>query len=124
MLTGLSAGDTLPDAGGVRGGRHRRAQRDPGGRNRDQGPRREPAIIAGKLRVAGSNHVTFERVHFAQDVMVEHSDTIRFANIVFLGPGTSLTAAHSVDTRVTPSSFTGFANAAISLPGSAGASGR
>ena len=65
--------------------------------------------------------MTFERVHFAQDVMVEHSDTIRFANSVFLGPGTSLTAAHSVDTRVTQSSFTGFATAAISLPGSTGA---
>ncbi len=121
-LTGMTAGDTLYLMPGVYAEDVTVAlsgTREAGIVVRGRG--REPAIIAGKLRVAGSRHVTFERVHFAQDVMVEHSDTIRFANIIFLGPGTSLTAARSVDTQVTQSSFTGFATAAISLPHAAGA---
>jgi hypothetical protein len=121
-LAGMSAGDTLYLMPGVYAADVTVALR--GTREAPivvRGRGREPAVIAGRLRVAASSHVTFERVHFAQDVMVEHSDTIRFANVVFLGPGTSLTAAHSVDTQVTQSSFTGFATAAIRLPGSTGA---
>ena len=121
-LTGMAAGDTLYLMPGVYVEDVTVALR--GTRQAPivvRGRGREPAVIAGKLRVAGSSHVTFERVHFAQDVAVEHSDTIRFANIFFRGPDTSLTAAHSVNTRVTQSSFTGFATAAISLPGSTGA---
>ncbi len=82
---------------------------------------REPAVIAGKLRIAESSHVTFQRLHFTHDVAVEHSDAIRFANSVFAGPGTSLNAAHSADLRVTQSTFTGFTDAAVSLPGSTAA---
>jgi hypothetical protein len=76
----------------------------------------DPAIIAGRLRVQDSSHLLFERIHFAQDVIVINSDAIRFVNDVFLGAGTSLTAANAVALEVTQSSFTGFAGAAISLP--------
>jgi hypothetical protein len=86
-----------------------------------RGRGREPAVIAGRVRIADSHHVRFERVHFAQDVTIENSDSIHFANVVFRGRGTSLTAANAVDLRVTQSSFTGFTTAAISLPCSAGA---
>ncbi len=86
-----------------------------------RGRGREPAVIAGKVRVAASSHVTFERVHFTQDVVVQQSDAICFANCVFLGSGTSLTAAHTDGLRVTQSSFTGFAAAALRLTDSTGA---
>ena len=86
-----------------------------------RGRGREPAVIAGKVRVTDSSHVVFERVRFTQDVVVNNSDSIHFANDVFMGPDTSLTAANTVDVRVTQSTFTGFTTAAIALPCSVGA---
>lgn len=86
-----------------------------------RGRGQEPVVFAGKVRIADSRQVRFENLHFAQDVVIENGDSIHFANVVFRGQGTSLYASHSVDLRVTQSSFTEFTAAAISLPCSIGA---
>ncbi len=75
-----------------------------------------PAVLSGKLRLTGSQHVWFERVHFAEDVVVEQSEHVRFEASVFLGHGTALTATNTAALRVTQSTFSGFTRAAVSLP--------
>lgn len=119
-LTALSPGGTLYLAPGVHPGDFTVSLQ---GTAADpiviRGRGREPAVIAGTMRVVDSRHVRFERVRFLQDVALENSDSIHFSNVVFRGPGTSLTAANTVDLRVTQCTFTGFSTAAVSLPCSA-----
>lgn len=81
-----------------------------------RGRGREPAVLAGRVRIAGGAHVRFERVQFLQDVAVEDAEAIRFEHVVFRGSGTSLTAANTVELRATQCTFTGFSAAAVALP--------
>lgn len=84
-----------------------------------RGRGRETALVDGRVRIVGSGHLRFERMHFFRDVVVEDSDQVHFHNVAFRGPGTALTAANTVGLAVTQCTFTGFSTAAISLPCSA-----
>lgn len=78
----------------------------------------EPVIISGTVSLGESEHVRFERLHFAAGVAVTDSSHVSFENASFGAPEVGLDAQGVAGLKLVHNIFTGFSQAGVSAQGS------
>ena len=74
-----------------------------------------PVVFRGGLQLASSQHVDFQRIHFADEMQVEDSLDVRFDMCLFAGNEVGLAVQNTEALRVSHCLFTNFGKAGISL---------
>ncbi len=112
----LRAGDTLyVEPGSYEGGLELRAQGAASAAIHIRGRGTGAVVISGGVRIENCQHVSFERLHFRQQVSVVGGSGVGLHQCTFSAADTAVVASGVRELKMSQCLFTGFQKAALSL---------